>query len=121
MTMPTATEDLFAALGRRRHDPLMRRVAGTIRVDLSRAGKTDRWFIVIDHGDIVVSRGNRAADCKLRTDADLFEKIATGEANALAALLRGALTVEGDVELLMLFQQLLPAPATASAAGRRAP
>ena len=36
--------------------------------------------------------------------------MATGEVNALAGLLRGELTVEGDPELLVLFQRVFPGP-----------
>src|SRR4029450_7463157 len=53
--------------------------------------------------------------CRLRVDADLFNKMAAGEANALAALLRGALAVDGDLELMMLFQRLLPGGRAAKA------
>ena len=35
---------------------------------------------------------------------------AKSEVNAMAALLRGAMGVEGDVELLVLFQRLFPGP-----------
>jgi hypothetical protein len=38
-----------------------------------------------------------------------------GEVNAMAAYLRGELILEGDPELLVLFQRVLPGPATASA------
>jgi hypothetical protein len=34
-----------------------------------------------------------------------------GQANATAAVLRGALTVEGALDLVVLFQRLFPSPA----------
>jgi hypothetical protein len=34
----------------------------------------------------------------------------TGETNALAAYLRGAVEVEGDPELLLRFQRIFPGP-----------
>jgi ubiquinone biosynthesis protein UbiJ len=122
IAMPGAAEEFFAELGRR-HEPLLRNVTGTIRIDLHRPDRTDHRFIVIDHGDLAVSRRNRTADCRLRVDAALFDKIAAGDANALAALLRGALVVEGDLELLMRFQRVLPGrhtprPAAVVAGGR---
>ena len=36
--------------------------------------------------------------------------LSPGEVNALAAFLRGELSVEGDSEFLVLFQRVLPAP-----------
>ena len=38
------------------------------------------------------------------------DRIAGGEVNAMAAILRGAITVEGDPALLLMFQRLLPGP-----------
>jgi hypothetical protein len=42
----------------------------------------------------------------------LFEAIAAGKVNATAAVLRGELAIEGDWELMVLFQRLLPGPPT---------
>jgi hypothetical protein len=36
--------------------------------------------------------------------------MAAGKVNAFAAALRGAIAVEGDPRLLVLFQRLLPGP-----------
>jgi hypothetical protein len=38
--------------------------------------------------------------------------MAIGDVNALAAYLRGELALEGDPELLVLIQRVLPGPAT---------
>ena len=43
-------------------------------------------------------------------DRALFQRLANGEVNAMAALLRGAIAVEGDPQLLVMFQRLLPGP-----------
>ena len=51
--------------------------------------------------------------------------MASGKVNAMAAVLRGDLAVEGNAELLVLFQRLLPGPPrrrrklASTAAGRR--
>jgi hypothetical protein len=42
--------------------------------------------------------------------APLFERVARGEANALAAALRGEIDVEGEPGLLMAFERLFPGP-----------
>jgi hypothetical protein len=41
-------------------------------------------------------------------DQALFEQIVTGRENATAALLRGLIDVEGNPQLLVLFQRLFP-------------
>jgi putative sterol carrier protein len=50
------------------------------------------------------------ADCTIRATKQVFDGVAGGEVNATAAVLRGALVVEGDPELLTLFQRLFPGP-----------
>ncbi|HEY2948246.1 MAG TPA: SCP2 sterol-binding domain-containing protein [Micromonosporaceae bacterium] len=117
--MPSATEGFFADLASRPDEPLLRAASGTIRIDLDRPGGTDRWFVTIDRGAVAVSKRSRTADCRVRIDADLFDRIASGETNALAALLRGQIAVEGDLELLMMFQRLLPGRQTNTSGARR--
>jgi putative sterol carrier protein len=107
------TEELFEALGRRGHEPLLEQARGTLRFELEN-GQARRWCVEVDRGDVVVSHANRKADATVRVDAQLFDRIVRGEVNAMAALLRGALKVEGDPQLLMLFQRLFPGPVGAS-------
>jgi putative sterol carrier protein len=57
-----------------------------------------------------VSDENVEADCVVRADRSLFDAIASGEENMMAAGLRGALTFEGDAHLLLAFQRLFPGP-----------
>ena len=106
--MADATAEFFAALGSRGHEPLLERATGTMRFDLREGKKIDRWLVSVVKGDIVVSRRNGPADAVVSTDKALFERIARGESNALAAMLREEVDVEGDVRLLVAFQRLLP-------------
>ena len=46
----------------------------------------------------------------IRTSKDLFEGMVTGRVNAMAAALRGVVSLEGDPTLLVLFQRALPGP-----------
>jgi hypothetical protein len=46
----------------------------------------------------------------------LFNKLARGDTNAMAAVLRGEIGIKGDPELLVLFQQMFPGPSQAVAA-----
>ncbi|MEU7826341.1 SCP2 sterol-binding domain-containing protein [Catellatospora sp. NPDC049111] len=108
--MPTATDQFFADLAQRGEEPLLRRSSGSIRFDIGAKGHVERWFVTVDHGRFAVSRRNQKADCAVLTDADVFENIVTGEDNAFAALLRGALEAEGDPELLLLFQRVFSGP-----------
>ena len=64
----------------------------------------------MDNGDVAVSRKNAKADCTVRAKKELFDRIAEGEVNAAAAVLRGALTIDGNVELLVRLQRLFPGP-----------
>ena len=72
--------------------------------------KTDRWYVTIDNGDIGVTRQPSHADCVIRADKALFDKMAGGKVNAVAAVLRGDLEVEGDWRLLVRMQRLFPGP-----------
>lgn len=108
--MTDATADFFDGLAERGHEPLLEKATGTVRFDLEEGKKTGRWLIAVDKGDLAVSRQNLRADCVVSADKALFDEIASGETNVMAALLRGALRVEGDIQLLALFQRLFPGP-----------
>jgi putative sterol carrier protein len=108
--MTDATVEFFGALEERGHDPLLEHVKGTMRFELADGKRVDRWFLTVDNGDLDVSRRNRSADCTFRADKALFDGIAGGEVNATAAVLRGAVAVDGEWKLLVMFQRLLPGP-----------
>ena len=98
-------------LAARGHDPLVHGANGTLRLDLSDDGDVDRWYVVLSKGDIKVARRGGKADAVLRVDRSLFDGMAQGTVNAMAALLRNVLHVEGDLGLVTLFARLLPGPA----------
>ena len=108
--MADPTAEFFDSLAERGHEPLLEKATGTLRFDLRDGKKVDRWLVAVDKGDIAVSRRNVRADCVVSADKALFDRIASGKANALAAMLRGEMGVEGDVRLLVAFQRLLPGP-----------
>ena len=108
--MADPTSDFFEALGGHGNEPLLRKASGTLRFDISDGKRTERWLVALDKGDMSVSRRNLRADCVVSADRALFQRIVSGEANALAALLREEVNVEGDINLLVLFQRLLPGP-----------
>jgi putative sterol carrier protein len=105
--MADATAALFESLRSRGHEPLLEQAHGTLRFELGN-GRTDRWTVTVDGGDVTVSHGRGRADCTVRADKKLFDRIASGDANAMAATLRGAVSIEGDPELFQRFQRLFP-------------
>lgn len=104
-----ASEDFFADLARRGHEQALEKVRGVCRFDVRDDGGSTHWLVQVDRGDIAVSRGHCAADCVVAVDRALFDRIAGGEASALTALLRGALIVEGELDLLVLLERLVRA------------
>ncbi len=91
--------------------PLLRHLNATVRFDIDEPGVAMRhWLVTIHDGEVSVSRRNARADVVVRASRSLFDRITTGECNAMAAGLRGELGIEGDVRLLAAFQRLLPGP-----------
>jgi hypothetical protein len=103
----SATTAFFEELAQRGYEPRAATMRGSVRFDLRCGRRTERWLLSVDRGAIAVSRTNAAADAVVRADEALFDGLVRGEVNAMAALLRGALTIEGDGRLLLLFQRLL--------------
>jgi SCP-2 sterol transfer family len=108
--MATATSEFFDRLAERGTVPGLARTAGSVRFDLTRDGRTEHWRVEFRRGTIAVTRAADAADCVVRADASVFDDVARGRANAMAAMLRGQLAADGEAELLTRFQRLLPPP-----------
>jgi putative sterol carrier protein len=108
LTDPIA--EFFHALRSRGHEPLVRDATATVRFDITQGKQTDRWCLGINQGDLQVSSGDCEADCVVGADRSLFNGLISGEVNAMAAMLRGELTVSGDPDLLVLCQRLFPGP-----------
>jgi len=108
--MADPTTAFFERLAERATDPSLGKVTGTVRIDLDRDGRTEHWRVALRRGTIVVSQSADAADCVLRATGAVFDDLASGRANALATTLRNELDIEGDPNLLVRFQRLLPAP-----------
>jgi putative sterol carrier protein len=107
--MTDAASGFFERL-RDEHVALPTRATGVMRVEIADGKRTESWLVAVDKGKVEVSRGKGEADSVLRGDRALFDGMAAGEVNAFAATLRGAVAIEGDPRLLVLFQRLLPAP-----------
>lgn len=119
--MANASTDFLEELGRRGHLPLFEQIKGTLRFDLIEGQETDSWLVVVDHGNVRVSRGRQDADCVIYAERVFFDRIATGEANAVAALLRGLIQIEGDLQLALSVGRALPGPPHSRWRGHRRP
>jgi len=108
--MADAVEEFFDDLKERDHEPQLAKASGTMRFDVSDGKRTAHWLLTFDRGNVTVSRRRAAADLVVRSERALFEQIVQGKANAMAALLRGAISFDGSSQLLVLFQRLLPRP-----------
>jgi putative sterol carrier protein len=118
------TEEFLDQLSHRRHEPLLEKMSGSVRFDVVQGKKTESWMIRVNRGDVEVSQDNSEADCVLRASRQLMDEITSGRTNAVAALMRGAFDVQGNLDLLLLLQRLLPCrpqpdrPPVTEAAGR---
>jgi hypothetical protein len=108
--MATPTENFFEELSRRGHEPRLRRMTATVRFNISDGGRTAHWRVEIAQGDIRVSRDSGKGCCGISANRAVFDGIVTGQVNAIAAMLRGALWIDGDRETWILVQRLLPGP-----------
>jgi len=112
------TAEFFGGLAERDRDPLLQKADGTVRFDLKDGNRVERWLLSLENGEVSVSRANADADCLVRADKALFDEIASGKANATAAVLRGAVTIDGEMELMVLLQRVFPGPPARRARSR---
>ncbi|TCB99083.1 hypothetical protein E0H26_06670 [Micromonospora zingiberis] len=111
--MTEATEQFFETLPARAPQVLRAPVGGTLRIDLSDGHSTAHWVIRMRPGNAEVSQGPDEADAIWYCGVDLFERLVTGRAQALAALFRNESTYTGNVVLLLAFRRFFPpAPGT---------
>jgi hypothetical protein len=108
--------DFFAGLAEPGHLATFEHEVGTVRFDVpdaaAKADVTDveHWHVTIDDGDVTVTREPLPAEAIVRIARPYLELIVMGRLNAMAAMLRGLLTVDGSVASLMMFQRCLPGP-----------
>jgi hypothetical protein len=105
----TVTE-FFTELGGRGHEPLLAKIRGRVRFELTEPGRIDRWLVTLDRGTASVSRNDGPAECVIRADRALFRRLCRGEENMLTAVLRGAVLFIGDAGLLYAIQRIFPGP-----------
>ena len=94
--MVDATAKFFDDLESGGHQPLLAKASGSLRFELSEGKAVERWRVDVRKGDVAVSHKAGAADCVLRAPKSLFDKLASGRENAMAAVLRGAFDRRGQ-------------------------
>ncbi|RKN42071.1 SCP2 sterol-binding domain-containing protein [Micromonospora endolithica] len=117
--MVDATTRFFEDLDRRGFEPLLAKSFGTLRFDLHEGARTTHWTIKVDRGRIDVSQEDLEADTVVGTSPDLFEDMAAGREQGIAAILRGDMTVAGDPRLLVQVERLFPGHPDARGPRRR--
>ncbi|MEU9508270.1 SCP2 sterol-binding domain-containing protein [Micromonospora sp. NPDC048170] len=108
--MVDATTRFFEDLDRREYEPLLAKSSGILRWDLQEGARTTHWLLRIDHGRVQVSQEDQEADAVVGTSPELFDDLATGREDGIAALLRGDLAVTGDLRLVVQLDRLFPGP-----------
>ncbi|GLB65708.1 hypothetical protein AHIS1636_01470 [Arthrobacter mangrovi] len=100
----------FDELARRGDEPLLRKVSGRVRFDLADGPGAESRLLVIDEGKLALASDASQADCTVRGDLPVFAELVAGRMNFMAAVLRGALACDGDLELMWAVQRIFPAP-----------
>lgn len=100
----------FERLAELGHEPLLRKATGSTRFEIVDGRRTRRWLVSVAKGDLTVAPGGGDADCVVRADRKVFDRVVTGRMNAVAAVLRGDLAVDGDWRLLVSMQRLFTGP-----------
>lgn len=109
-TPSDAVSEFLIDLGERGHVPALSDTSGVVALELLNGSEPDRWLIIIDKGNVSVDHQDGEAGCRLLVDRSLFERLIRGETDAMAAVLRGAATPVGNLELLLALQRVLPGP-----------
>ncbi|MER7416453.1 SCP2 sterol-binding domain-containing protein [Micromonospora peucetia] len=117
--MVDATTRFFEDLDRREYEPLLAKSSGTLRWDLHEGARTTHWLLRIDHGRVQVSQEDQDADAVVGTSPRLFDDLATGREDGIAALLRGDMAVTGDLRLVVQLERLFPSPPDSRGPRRR--
>jgi glycogen debranching enzyme len=108
--MADATEEFFDQLARRGYEPMLAGARGTAFFRIADPEQTAQWLVRMTDGQVSVSREAAEADFVVHADRAVFNQVVSGAINALSAVFRGLLTIEGDAHLLVFFQRLLPPP-----------
>ncbi|SCG53952.1 SCP2 sterol-binding domain-containing protein [Micromonospora inositola] len=108
--MGEATERFFASLPARAPAVLRSPIKGTLQIALATGNRTDHWLVELAPGSARVTHGRGPADAVWNSSPDLFERLVTGRAQAIAAVFRNEATFSGNVVLILAFRLFFPNP-----------
>jgi putative sterol carrier protein len=111
--MGATTEQYLQQLDTGRRPDLPETTSGTVRLDVRSDGCTDHWYLTIADQHVRVTRSADDADLVVRADRSVFDRMVRGDLHPGAGLLRNALTVHGDMRLLMLLRRIFSGPSGA--------
>lgn len=106
----------LADLARPGNHPPLDGASATLRIEIPGLG---HWYLTIDGPGITVTRDRGPADTVVTLSREAADGLAAGTINAQAALLRGLVTIEGQMAPALMFQRCLPGPPGST--GRVAP
>ncbi|MET8352339.1 MULTISPECIES: SCP2 sterol-binding domain-containing protein [unclassified Micromonospora] len=96
-----------------RRTDLPETTSGTLRLDAREDGRTEHWYLTVADQHVRVTQSSDDADLVIRADPAVFDRLASGETHVATALLRNELTVQGNLQLLLLLRRIFPGPAGA--------
>lgn len=108
--MAEATERFFESLPARAPEVLRGLVSGALQIELSNGDRIDHWLVRMRPGAIEVRRERGPADAIWYSSEDLFDRLVTGRAQGVAAVLRNESTFSGNVVLFLAFRRFFPDP-----------
>ena len=108
--MSTSAAEHLARRAAGRHPELPETTSGTIRLDLREGGRTEHWYLTINRQDVRVARSAEEAELIVHADREVFDRIAAGRLHLAAAFLSNAITVQGNLRLLMTLRRIFPGP-----------
>ncbi|WP_051723962.1 SCP2 sterol-binding domain-containing protein [Micromonospora chokoriensis] len=108
--MGTTVEQHLQQLDAGRRPDLPETTAGTLRLDVRSDGCTEHWYLTIADQHVRVTRSADDAELVVRADRAVFDRMARGELHPGAGLLRNELTVQGNMQLLMLLRRIFSGP-----------
>jgi hypothetical protein len=100
----------FAGLAQPGHLATLESEFATLRFDIKDGASVQRWHVTVHDGDVTVTRRADPADAVVTAERPHVEAIVTGRVNAMAAMLRGLVGVDGSMAALIMFQRCLPGP-----------
>ena len=106
--MAQLDEGLLEGLAERSREQPITVFNGVVCFDVREGDRVDRWYLKIAKGVVTVGRKGGEPDCVLSGDVATFDAVLSGKANAMAALLRGALAAQGKFILMTALQRLFP-------------